>query len=214
MRNPFTDFLQFLQGYTVLGRWPIYLFILLLIASILIAIYTALRDPMQRTGVNTFTWLARLIIGGMWFQQMLWKLPPTFTDNPDGISGGLRYWMGEMGKNAAFGLQSSLVNNFMLPHFKVFAAQVWAAETFIAISLMLGLFTRLGGLLGMLMAINLWLGLYNASYEWPWTYVFLALLMAFFTVLRAGRSLGVDALLVPRVKTNRGLVQRLLALII
>ncbi|MGH9883774.1 MAG: hypothetical protein ACRD6N_20310, partial [Pyrinomonadaceae bacterium] len=33
--------------------------------------------------------------------QMLWKMPPTFTDNPDG-SGGLRYWMGEMAMYAAF----------------------------------------------------------------------------------------------------------------
>jgi hypothetical protein len=36
----------------------------------------------------------------------LWKLPPTYTDNPDG-SGGLRYWMGEMVKWASTGLQRS-----------------------------------------------------------------------------------------------------------
>ena len=81
-----------------------------------------------------FMWLARIFIGGMWYQQMLWKLPPTFTDKPDG-SGGLRYWMEEMGKYAAFKPHASLVNDLMLPNFKLFAFQVWAAETFIAVSL-------------------------------------------------------------------------------
>ena len=36
-----------------------------------------------------------------------------------------------------------------------------------------GVFTRLGGVLGVLMALNLWLGLYRAPYEWPWEYFFL-----------------------------------------
>ena len=64
----------------------------------------------------------------MWYQQMLWKMPPTFTDSPDG-SGGLGYWMGEMVKYASFRSQASLVNDLMLPNFKLFAFQVWAGET-------------------------------------------------------------------------------------
>ena len=40
----------------------------------------------------------------MWWQQSLWKLPPTYTDNPDG-SGGLRYWMDEMAKWASIMLK-------------------------------------------------------------------------------------------------------------
>jgi hypothetical protein len=65
----------------------------------------------------------------------------------------------------------------------------------IAVSLMLGLFTRVGGILGALMGINLWLGLYRANYEWPWAYFFLILLQITLTVYAAGRSLGLDALL-------------------
>ena len=49
-------------------------------------------------------------------------------------------------------------------------------EQAVAVSLILGLFTRLGAVLGALMAINLWLGLYNAPGEWPWTYMFLVVL--------------------------------------
>jgi len=52
------------------------------------------------------------------------------------------------------------------------------------------------------MAINLWLGLYRAPYEWPWTYFFLILLQATFVVLHAGRSLGIDAILARRERAR------------
>jgi uncharacterized membrane protein YphA (DoxX/SURF4 family) len=145
----------------------------------------------------------------MWYEQTLWKMPPTFTDNPDG-SGGLHYWMSEMVQYAAFKPHGAIVNDLILPHFKIFAFQVWAGETFIAVSLMLGLFTRLGGLLGTLMAINLWLGLYNRPNEWPWTYFFLILLNGFFLFLRAGRALGVDALIASKT-TSRGKGSRVIS---
>lgn len=202
MSNPFSDLLQFLQKTTIHGRFPIYLFLLLLIASCAIAFLNFKRNAEQRTVRNIYTWLARLFVGAMWYQQMLWKMPPTFTDNPDG-SGGLRYWMGEMVNYAAFRAHGALVNDLMLPHFNIFAFQVWAGETFIAVSLILGLFTRLGGLLGALMAMNLWLGLYNRPNEWPWTYFFLILLNGFFVFLRAGRALGADALIASRTRTGR-----------
>ena len=60
---------------------------------------------------------------------------------------------------------------------------------------MLGLFTRLGALAGAGMAINLWLGLYSAPGEWPWTYFFLIVIQLLFLVDPPGRSLGVDVLL-------------------
>jgi hypothetical protein len=44
------------------------------------------------------------------------------------------------------------------------------------------------------MAINLWLGLYNAPGEWPWTYMFLVVLQLIFVINPPGRSLGIDAL--------------------
>jgi uncharacterized membrane protein YphA (DoxX/SURF4 family) len=198
MRNPFSDAYEFLFTNTVLGRMPIYFFILLLLASLAIAAYNLLRYPSQRKATYLYIWFARCTIGGLWFEQTLWKLPPTFTDNPDGVSGGLRYWMTQMSQSAAFDLQRAFVSNIALPHFKVFAYQVWAVETLIAISLFLGFFTRLGGILGALMALNLWLGLYNAPGEWPWTYFFLVLVMGFFIVTRAGRALGLDVLISSR----------------
>ena len=196
--NPFADTFAFLMR----NEWPIYIFWLLFLGSISIALVNLLRDPAQRTGAHIWMWVARLFIGGLWWQQTLWKLPPTYTDNPDGVSGGLHYWIGEMVQYAAFGLQSWLVEQVIQPNFYFFAPQVYATEVMIAVSLLLGVFTRLGGVLGALMAMNLWLGLYRAPYEWPWTYFFLMLLQTTFAVFHAGRSLGLDAIVVRRERTE------------
>jgi uncharacterized membrane protein YphA (DoxX/SURF4 family) len=99
---------------------------------------------------------------------------------------------------AAFGWQSWLVEHIIQPHFYIFAPQVYATEVLIAVSLLLGLFTRVGAALGALMAMNLWLGLYRAPDEWPWTYFLLITLQTTFAVLHAGRSLGLDAILARR----------------
>jgi uncharacterized membrane protein YphA (DoxX/SURF4 family) len=192
--NPFTDTLAFLTR----NEWPIYVFWLLLLGSLGIALVNLLQDPAQRTGRHVWMWVARVLIGGLWWQQTLWKLPPTYTDSPDGVSGGLHYWVGEMVQHSAFSVQSWLVEKVIQPHFYVFAPQVYMTEVLIAVSLLLGVFTRLGGVLGALMAMNLWLGLYRAPYEWPWAYFFLIMLQTTFVVLHAGRSLGFDAILAHR----------------
>jgi hypothetical protein len=75
--------------------------------------------------------------------------------------------------------------------------------------MILGLAVRFVGVLAVAYALQLWLGLYDNSAEWPWTYMFLALLMFLFVVEAAGRSLGFDAWLrrnVPAVREGKGLV--------
>ena len=188
--NPFSDALEFLTP----GEWTSYVFLLLTIPSVVIAAINLRREASQRSVLHLWNWLARLLIGAMWWQQSLWKLPPTYTDNPDG-SGGLRYWMEEMAKWASTGLQRHFVKDIVLPHFYFFAPQVYLSEVLIAVTLILGLFSRLGVFVGALMAINLWLGLYRSPAEWPWTYFFLIVVQIMLLVQRPGRSLGLDAIL-------------------
>lgn len=83
----------------------------------------------------------------------------------------------------------------MLPRIGVFGPLVYLIEVAIGVSLMLGLLSRLGALVGALMAINLWLGLYSAPNEWPWTYFFLVVIQFLFVIDPPGRSLGADALI-------------------
>jgi hypothetical protein len=62
---------------------------------------------------------------------------------------------------------------------------------------------RLWGWIGALQVLNLWLGLYNAQGEWPWTYFFLLVLMVIFALHRYGRSLGLDAIIRERTASQR-----------
>lgn len=188
--NPFSDTLEFLME----PEWTTAVFWALIIAAFAIAAVAYKRDPAQRTPQNIWMFFSRLLVGAMWWQQTLWKLPPTYTDQEDG-SGGLRYWMEQMTKHASFSAQAKFVKEVVLPHFYFFAPQVYFAEVAIALSLMLGVFTRLGGALGFIMGVNLWLGLYRSPAEWPWSYFFLMLACGTFAIFHAGRSLGVDSLL-------------------
>ena len=119
--------------------------------------------------------------------------------------------MSVMGKSAAILLQADIVNNIVLPHFYLFAPIVYALEALTAVSLILGILVRFWGLVGALQILNLWLGLYNAEGEWPWTYFFLLVLQLIFAVHRYGRRLGLDVLVVARWKTSRMLGRILVA---
>jgi uncharacterized membrane protein YphA (DoxX/SURF4 family) len=179
--TPFSDAVKFLT----LPRWTTGVYWLLLLAAAVIAGINWWADREQRSAVHIWTLVLRFLMGTMWWGQTLWKLPPGY--------GGLRYWTGELAKYAAFPVQRDFVKNIVEPHFAFFAPQVYFMEVFVAVTLILGLWARLGAFLGVLLAINLWLGFYHSPTEWPWTYGFLILLQITLLVYRAGRSLGVDA---------------------
>ena len=198
--NPFADTLHFLAK----PAWTTAIYWLLLLGSIAVAVYAWRSIASQRSWRNVGDWVCRFFIGTMWWQQTLWKLPPLSTDNPsDPLNSGLHYWMTREGQSAAIPLQADFVNHIVLPHFYFFAPIVYGLEVLTAVSLILGIFVRLWGFIGALQVLNLWLGLYNAEGEWPWTYFFLLVLMVIFTLHRYGRSLGLDAIIVERTARRR-----------
>jgi uncharacterized membrane protein YphA (DoxX/SURF4 family) len=193
--TPLSDVIEFLTQPT----WTTVIYWLLILGSIAIAAYAAATIPAQRSWRNVSDWLLRFVIGSMWWQQTLWKLPPYYTDHPEDPTGtGLYYWMTTLGKSAPIQLQADFVNKVVLPHFYLFAPFVYAAEVLTAVSLILGIFVRFWGVIGALQILNLWLGLYHAEGEWPWTYFFLLVLQVIFAVHQYGRSLGLDAIIVDR----------------
>ncbi|MGO8944183.1 MAG: DoxX family protein [Syntrophobacteraceae bacterium] len=187
--DPFFDTCRFLFG----GGWPSYLFWLFLLGAVAVAVHMFVIDSRQRTVKDLWMCAARIIVGGMWWEQTFLKLPPYYTELPGTQDSGLRHWMLEMVDNASFSTQSQFVKEIVLPHLSVFAPFVYAVEVFIATSLILGLFTRVGATLGALVAVIMWLGLYRAAYAWPWTYLFLIVIQVSFVIFDAGRSLGLDA---------------------
>ena len=192
--NPLTDALASLVDTEKL--WFTVVFWLLLLSSVAAALQAWRTDPAQRSARHIGIGLLRFITGCMWWQQSLWKIPPHY-------DWGLIHWMQEMVDHASTELQSVLVRDLVLPNIAVFGPLVYAIEVAIGASLILGLFTRLGAALGALMAINLWLGLYNAPGEWPWTYMFLVVIQLLFLIYPPGRSLGLDVLL-QRHETRKG----------
>ena len=198
--NPISHVIEFLTQ----PAWTTLIYWLLLLGSIAIAAYAWATIKEQRSGRHVADWLCRFIIGSMWWQQTLWKLPPYYTDQPDQpLTSGLAYWLKQMAESAWIPLQADFVNNIVLPHYYVFAPIVYSLETLTAVSLILGVFVRFWGAIGALQILNLWLGLYDAPGEWPWTYFFLLVLQVIFAVNQFGRSLGVDALILARLRTGR-----------
>jgi len=204
--DPISDVVAFLRQPALTTA----IFWLLGLASVFIAIYAFSAIPSQRRLTYIYDWIFRFLIGAMWWQQTLWKLPPAYTDHPEQPFGetGLAYWMAVMGKSAAVPAQADFVNNVVLPHFYLFAPVVYLLEMLTAVSLILGIFVRFWGIIGALQILNLWLGLYSAQGEWPWTYFFLLVLMLIFALHRYGRRLGLDAIIAARSQT-RSLLGRL-----
>jgi uncharacterized membrane protein YphA (DoxX/SURF4 family) len=209
MPNPISDTWHFLTAntgdYLKLGNWRflvLALFWALLLGGIAIALRNWREDSTQRTGRDLGVWLVRLLIGCMWFQGMLWKLPLPVSD-------GLHYWTEQESTNAAFEFHRAFMKDFVLPHMTIFGPVVFLAELVFAGSMMLGLAVRFVAVLAIAYTLQLWLGLYDNPSEWPWTYMFLALLMFLFALEGAGRSLGLDAWLrrnVPAVRESKGLI--------
>jgi uncharacterized membrane protein YphA (DoxX/SURF4 family) len=209
--NPLTDTSLFFTGatndYLTLGPWRFLLVALywaLLLGSIFLAFRNWQEDPAQRTGTHLGTAIVRIMIGTMWFEGMLWKLPLP-------LSSGLEYWTQQEATRAAFEFHREFVTNFLLPNLRLFGPLVFLAELMFSVSLILGFAVRFVGVIGILFVLQLWLGIYRAGdpAEWPWSYLFLATLMFLFSLYAAGRSLGLDALLrrnMPAVREGQGFI--------
>ena len=154
--------------------------------------------------------ISRLTIGYLWYTQLLWKLPPQFGCPPDfavttnihARTSGLCDWVGIMTLYSKLPLQASLVKTFVVPNMAWMGWLIWLMEAAVAVSLILGLFTRLGGLAGLLQAVNLYIGVTAAPGEWYWTYGMLSVLSLVFLAVPTGRIFGLDALLRPRLQAG------------
>lgn len=182
--NPFADLFAWLFDF----RWVTLVYLALLAASVVIAAINWQRDPQQRNSGTVAIWVFRLLIGAMWYQGTTWKLPLPASD-------AFAYWLGETGKYAAFPFIKALVADVFQPLLPVVGTLIYFAELFFAVTITLGVLTRLGAFLALGQATFLWFGLYQAPHEWPWNYVFLMIVHGFFIVTAAGRHLGLDALL-------------------
>ena len=147
--------------------------------------------------------LIRIFVGYLWFQQLFWKMPPEFAglysyiirESQHTIIPGYGYILQHTFLSGCTSLLTATGCTLYVP----LAAGVWIAELIVSISLMFGLFTRIGAILGSVLAIQLYVGL--AYTDWIWTYGMLVLLCLALTAIPAGRRLGFDQWLAPRLQT-------------
>lgn len=140
--------------------------------------------------------LIRIAMGLFWYQESLGKLP-----------GHTQYFsqlMQMVARNAFVPGYAGIMQRLFIPHAALFALFAYCLESFIALSLLFGLLTRLGGAVGAIWSGLLFCGMAYArgpgggpGGPGPWYFGFMVLMCALLALTAAGRSLGVDRWLRP-----------------
>lgn len=87
----------------------------------------------------------------------------------------------------------------MLPNFALFGWFTFLTEAALALFLALGLATRFWALVGVLQSFAIYFTVGNLPNEWKWSYFLMAATHLAILGMAAGRALGMDQLLRPRV---------------
>jgi thiosulfate dehydrogenase [quinone] large subunit len=155
----------------------------------------------------------RIGYGLLWLKEAFWRKLPDFGMR---AGDGPWYWTNEMVKYSVAGPHKYFVEHVVIPNFIFFGYITLATELFIGLSMLLGALTRLGALAALFITLNLTIGLIRHPAEWPPAYLMLIGYNLLFLSFRAGRRLGIDALLARRVeKAQAGsVIGRILAFLV
>lgn len=150
--------------------------------------------PSRATGEGEQTLVvlagARILLGVLWLANLAWKLPPEFgRDDPE----GLLYSFELAADHALVEPLRTLAADVLIPHFTAFGWLVFLVELAVGLSLLLGLWTRIGALLGVAQAVAITLLVVRAPDEWLWTYVLLIALSLVVALTPSGARLSLDA---------------------
>ena len=133
---------------------------------------------------------ARILLGVLWLANLTWKLPPDFgRDDPK----GLLYNFQLASAHAVVAPLRRLAEDVLIPHFTLFGWMVFVVELAIGLSLLLGLWTRVGALLGVVQSIAITLLVVRAPDEWVWTYVLFVAMSLVVALTPSGERLSLDA---------------------
>ncbi len=171
------------------------------------------KQPWEQQMAGVTLALLRIGYGLLWLKEASWKKLPDFGMR---AGDGLWYWTNEMVKYSAAAPHKYFVQHVVIPNFIFFGYITLATEVFIGLSMLLGAFTRLGALAAFFMALNITTGLIRHPAEWPSAYLMLIGYSLLFLSFRAGRRLGIDALLARRVEEAQpqSVIGRILAFLV
>jgi uncharacterized membrane protein YphA (DoxX/SURF4 family) len=139
-------------------------------------------------------WLAifRIYMGAYWLEHGLGKL---MGHPPFAAPGGFFEAFLKDGVTKTSGPYHDFLAGVVVPNLSIFGSLVEFGETATGALLLLGLFSRLGGLLGVFLALNYWMakGLYTGLSPYTGIDILTAVASALNVVLPTGRFLGLDA---------------------
>ncbi|MEO8107923.1 MAG: TQO small subunit DoxD [Actinomycetes bacterium] len=149
--------------------------------------------------------VTRVTVAFLWIQNTQWKVPPDF--GQDSGSGLYRYTNYAV-EHEVFAPYAGLVENVILPNFSFFGWIVLFTEAAIGATLLVGFATRLMGLVAVGQAGAIFLSVSQAPNEWPWAYYLMMVGGLVLAGIGAGRVLGLDAVLRPRLLGSHGIWRR------
>jgi len=131
----------------------------------------------------------RAFMGLFWLVNLVWRLPTGF--------GKGNYWglprTLDVARTHGFSPPvRSIVDNVLIPHTTFVGWLAFLAGLFTGLSLLLGLWTKVGAALGLLQAIVITLLVANAPGEWLYGYLMLILLSSLMLLLPVSRRMSVD----------------------
>jgi len=146
------------------------------------------RDDNVNTTAGLVLTGIRCVLGVFWLLQLTWKPPPNF-GCPDQ---GFCLWLDKEIQYPTIPLYADLLRAVVRPNALLFGWFTTIVEVFIGLTLVFGIFTRLGALVGTLWAINLIIGLASVPNEQGWYYAFLIMLNATYAAIGASGQVSVD----------------------
>jgi uncharacterized membrane protein YphA (DoxX/SURF4 family) len=158
-------------------------------------------DRLARASILTL----RVVMAFLWIQNTRWKVPPDFgADRKEGL---YRYLQDAV-DHPVFPPYSWLAEHLLIPHLGLFGWGVLAAEATIGACLLVGFMTRLIGLVGVGQAFVIFLSVGRTPNEWPWSYYLMMVGCLAIAGIAAGRVVGLDGVLRPRLLQSDGLLRR------
>lgn len=159
------------------------------------------NQELTRQGLPWSIGLFRMMFGVLWLDLAFQKAPWVIQDGQR--FGWLYGWIWQEINHPTFNFYKAFLEGVVLPNFTLFGYLTFFTEIALGLSLLLGLFTVLGGIGGAFWQLNIALGSYSVPGEWYWIWFLLIIPHLVFAQSRAGRSLGVDRLLSDRLAQRR-----------
>lgn len=150
--------------------------------------------------------ILRTLFALMWFSQGIVKVlnrsEDMYLDHDEFLS-----QLNGMRADHPYPFIANILEDVLIPNVDTLVVLVIMTELFIAISLGFGIFTRLGSVVGGLMALNLWI-LTLGWDEWFWTYPLIFFPHILFLLAGSGRDVGIDRVIAD--KSDNRIINRLI----